>query len=545
MHAMMHTNGTTSTTASQQEHATKHTVQHVEHQIEHQTEPQVSEHQPPHQQLHQAHDAQHVSYHRNNHRIREDGAWNALQREAREETGVDSIPDPAPDHPAPDNAPTVQEVFIGFPEGFFFGASSSAHQVEGNNMHNQWWVFEQQEGRIKNGDKSGRACDHYNRFEEDFELLHAMNHTAHRLSFEWSRFFPESPHKVNHEAVRHYRAVLDKLLSLGIEPFVTTLHFTVPQWFARLGGFEREENIRHYIAFVELLAREYPEIKYWCTINEPNIFASFAYVIAEYPPAVKNVRLGLRVLKNLIKAHGQAYRALKDVLPDSQVGLVFHMPVFAPLRKGNAWDKIAARIADWMFNGITLEALKTGVIHFPAGFFESHEYIRNSNDFIGLNYYVRMFASPKHALATALNALNNEHGAFVRTGRERLTQSGWATYPKGLYKCLKRLHKELGLPIYITENGIATDDDEWRIQFIRKHLKQVAKARTKGIDVRGYFYWSNLDNFEWSYGFEPRFGLIAVDYENDCKREVRQSAWEYASIIAERGFWELTTKNSE
>ncbi len=428
--------------------------------------------------------------------------------------------------------------FIRFPDDFLFGASSSAHQVEGNNVHNQWWDFEQRESAVKNGHKSGAACDHYNRFEEDFDMLHALKHQAHRLSFEWSRFFPESPKKLNHEAVEHYHRVVDKLILLGITPFVTTFHFSMPLWFAQMGGFEREENLRHYIAFVEFLAEEYKQVKFWNTINEPNIYASFAYLIAEYPPAKKNARLALTVLKNLLKAHGQAYRVIKEVQPDAQVGLVLHMPVFAPLRKGDVWHKFAARLADWMFNGIVLEALKTGNIRFPAGLFEHHDYLRNSNDFIGLNYYVRMFASPKHTVATALNMLDADHSAFVRTGNERLTQSGWATYPKGLYKCLKRLHNELGLPMYITENGIATDDDEWRSQFIRKHLKQVAKAHSKGMDVRGYFYWSNLDNFEWTYGFEPTFGLIAVDYENDFKRTIRQSAWDYAQIIVDRGFEE-------
>jgi beta-glucosidase len=340
--------------------------------------------------------------------------------------------------------------------------------------------------------------------------------------------------------------VLDTLRSLDIEPFVTTLHFTIPRWFADVGGFEKEENIRHYCNFVQLLISEYSsKIRFWCTINEPNIYASFAYVIGEYPPAKKNVGMAFRVLSNLLKAHGRAYRLIKAHRSDTQVGLVVHLPVFAPLRKGSMLDKLSARMADWIFNGIILEALSTGKIHFPVGWFERHDYIKGSSDFIGLNYYVRMFASPKHAVATALNFLDTDLGAFQRTGSERLTQSGWTVYPKGLYKCLKRLHTTLGLPLYVTENGIATDDDEWRKIFIRKHLRQVHKALEKGIDVRGYFYWSNLDNFEWSFGFEPRFGLVHVDYANDCKRTVRDSAWYYAEIIKQRGFWQENHDNHQ
>ncbi|TAE30924.1 MAG: glycoside hydrolase family 1 protein [Candidatus Kapaibacterium sp.] len=435
--------------------------------------------------------------------------------------------------------------FLRFPDHFLFGSSSSAHQVEGENVHNQWWHFEQTEGKIKRGEKSGRAADHYNRFQEDFQILKELRHEAHRISLEWSRFFPESPDKLNPEAVEHYHNVLDALLEQGIEPFVTTFHFTIPQWFAEMGGFEKAENICHYEAFVRFLAEEYgAKVRYWCTINEPNIYASFAYIIGEYPPGVKNIGLALKVLNHLIKAHAKAYHILKAAQPEAQVGIVVHLPVFAPLRKGNWVDKLSARCADWMFSGILLEALQTGKIHAPVGFFEKHDFIKDSNDFIGLNYYVRMFASPRHALATALNSLDEHHGVFRRTGLERLTQSGWAVYAKGLYKCLKRLHKKFGLPLYITENGIATDDDEWRKTYIRKHLKQVHKALQKGMDVRGYFYWSNLDNFEWSYGFEPRFGLIAVDYEDDCKRTIRDSAWMYAKIIEERGF-EVEEKTGE
>lgn len=428
--------------------------------------------------------------------------------------------------------------FLRFPDHFHFGASSSAHQIEGNNLHNQWWHFEQEPGRIKNGDKSGQAADHYTRFAEDFADLKAMYHSAHRLSFEWSRFFPESPTVLNNKAVQHYHRVLDTLRSHDIEPFVTTFHFTIPAWFAEMGGFEEAENIRYYLDFVRFLVEEYgTKIRFWCTINEPNIYASFAYVIGEYPPAKKSIATAFRVVGNLLKAHGKAYRIIKERLPDAQVGLVVHLPVFAPHRKRSWTDKLAARLADWFFNGIILEALQTGKIHFPVGFFEQHDYIKNSNDFIGLNYYVRMFASPKHALATALNLLHADFGAFQRTGTERLTQSGWTVYAKGLYKCLKRLHKKFGLPMYITENGIATDDDEWRKDFIRKHLRQVHKALEKGMDVRGYFYWSNLDNFEWSLGFEPRFGLIHVDYDDNFRRTVRESAWFYADIIRNRGFW--------
>jgi beta-glucosidase len=418
------------------------------------------------------------------------------------------------------------ETKISFPEGFLWGAASAAHQVEGGNDKNQWWDFEQKPGNIKNGDKSGIACDHYNRYEEDFQMLKNLNHNAHRISLEWSRFYPDNPNELNQEAVDHYHKVLDNLHQLGLEPFVTTFHFTIPLWFAKMGGFEKLENVKHYENFVSFIAKEYKDkITFWNTINEPSIYAFMSYMIGDFPPAKNNMFLAFKVLKNLIKAHGRVYNILKDEAPQSKVGLVKHMPYFVAKNINNPLDRIGSSLADWIFNGVIFKSLKTGEIPAPVGFMDKHDYIKGSSDFIGLNYYVRKYST-----------LFNPGGDDTKTGDERTTKMGWTIFPEGLYQSLMTLHRELGLPIYITENGIATDDDAWRIDYIKSHLKETNRALNEGADIRGYFYWSNIDNFEWAEGYYPNFGLICIDRENNLQRIIRDSAVAYADIIKNNGF---------
>lgn len=413
-----------------------------------------------------------------------------------------------------------------FPEGFLWGSASSSHQVEGNCDKNQWWEFEQHEGTIRHGEKSGAACDHYNRFNEDFETVKKLNHNAYRLSLEWSRFFPDGSKDINQEAVSHYHKVLDKLIELDITPFVTLFHFTVPLWFARKGGFELYENIKYFEQFVRFIAKEYGDkVQYWSTINEPAVFAIGGYLVKEFPPHRQNMFETLNVMKNLIYAHTKCYHILKAENPDSQVGLVKAMPYFMASNPDNPLDQMVASANDWLFTGGILHALKTGEIPFPFAVFESDSGIKGSSDYLGLNYYTRTHSSITKPL-----------GGDVILHDEKKTLMDWTVYPEGLYQNLLRIKKDLDIPVYITENGIATDDDEWRTEYIKQHLIQVHRAINADIDVRGYFYWSNLDNFEWARGYDPTFGLIAVDRENNFERKIKPSAYEYAKIIADNGF---------
>lgn len=412
-----------------------------------------------------------------------------------------------------------------FPKDFFWGSAAAAHQVEGENRHNQWWEFEQSPGNIKKGMKSGMACDHYNRFEEDFKLLKENNQNCHRLSIEWSRFYPNSPDELNQEAVKHYHKVIDKLIELNLEPFITTLHFSIPTWFANIGGFEKEKNIKYYISFVKLLANEYgKKIRYWNTINEPGIYSMASYFSGEFPPGQKNPLLAFKVLKNSLLAHSKAYKAIKEIAPEAKVGLVKNIAVFQSYNPKNPINRVITKIIDFIFNEAPLRSLKTGIINFPLSLWRKDKDLINSTDFLGLNYYVRVYIS--------LDLKTH----FIKNKDEYTTQMGWAVYPEGLHESIMRLHNKFKLPIYITENGIATDNDNERINYIKSHLNEVHRAIEDGAKVKGYFYWSNLDNFEWAHGYAPKFGLIKV--EKDFSRTPKESL-KYYGKIAENGCLEV------
>ncbi len=406
---------------------------------------------------------------------------------------------------------------IKFPQGFLWGAATSAHQVEGDNIHSDWWAYEQVPGHIQRNEKSGRACDHYNRFAEDFDLCRTMGHKAHRFSLEWSRIEPQEG-QIDEEALAHYGAVLAALEDRGIAPFVTVHHFTTPQWFARRGGFAREENLRYFARYCDLIARRFGKrVPFWCTINEPSIFAMMGYLFGFFAPGKKSVIEFRRVMNNILAAHALFYRTLKREAPESRVGLVKNMPYYTPYNPANPLDRLAAAQHDWLYNAFMLEGIHTGRRLPPLGDGRVLPGLKDSTDFWGLNYYNQSRCKWNWPIRTE-NA-----GAG-----HRMTQTAWAPYPPGLQANLLRLAR-FGLPIYITENGLATDEDEWRCAYIVEHLRQVGEAIAAGADVRGYFYWSLLDNFEWEDGWFPKFGLVAVDPET-FERKPKPSSALYAKI---------------
>ena len=383
---------------------------------------------------------------------------------------------------------------IQFPEGFLWGTAIAAHQVEGGNR-NQWSEWEKSLDRtnyliamgIDPKDYiSGQACDHYNRFEADFDLARGLNNNAHRFSIEWSRIEPEE-NRIDVKEIEHYRRVIKALKSRGLEPFVTLWHWTVPVWFADKGGFEKRNNIIYFVRFCERMAKEFgKDVKFWITINEPMIYTSSSYWHGNWPPQKKSVITFFRVSGNLVQAHRRAY----DVMHDAVDGLKI------VIAKNNVYfEGWLAPIASWFWNQRFLNR------------------IQDYQDFIGLNYYFHRLIKGFDMNAPADGPKND---------------LGWEIYPEGIYHTLKEL-KHYGKTVYITENGIADAKDERRAAFIVNHLRWVHKAIQEGVDVRGYFHWSLLDNFEWDKGFWPRFGLVEVDYKT-MERKIRPSAYEYAKV---------------
>jgi beta-glucosidase len=409
---------------------------------------------------------------------------------------------------------------IEFPPDFVLGSATAAHQVEGNNVHNDWWAHEQA-ADTNAIEPSGIACDHYRRFADDFRLLKSLAHPAHRLSIEWSRIEPEEG-RIQQAEIDHYRAVLSTLRELDIEPWVTLHHFTLPQWFARRGGFAQVENVHAFRRFVERIARAFGDVvQHWCTINEPTVHAEMGYRFGYFPPRRAHREVAADVFANLFRAHAVAAAALREhARRTPSVGITLAVQAHEPFRADADADRQLAALRDAETNGVSFEALRTGVFRYPERAPEEIAGLQASSTFVGIQYYSR----------TRYDAQSS--GPALPDFDRQLSQMGWEVYPEGFAPLLERA-AGTGLPVYVTENGMACDDDRIRVRYIADHLAAVDQARRAGADVRGYFYWSAMDNFEWNFGYGPKFGLIAVDRQT-LARSPRPSAHFFADIIRER-----------
>ncbi len=375
-----------------------------------------------------------------------------------------------------------------------------------------WWEFEQQPGRIANGDSSAVANDHYHRYREDFALLRELNQNAHRLSVEWSRIEP-SPGEFDAHQIRHYRDVLGELREQGIQPMVTLHHFTSPSWFSSKGGWSAQGSAHAFLPFVHRVVDQLGDLAgLWCTINEPNLYAANAWITGEFPPGRKGDLAAMyRVTSNLHKAHELAYRAIKRRSPESLVGLSHHKLLFLPASKKrrDRWAAQASRLA---------------LDRWPVAPGMLKRVVEATSDYIGIAHYWGQMC--------AFDA-RRPREQFIRRfnvpGRP-VTDMGLSTDPAWMRVVLNELGK-LGKPVYITENGLATDDDEWRGRFITETLSNVLLAIGDGVDVRGYFHWTNTDNFEWARGYATHFGLIGVDRKS-LERTIKPSGRIFGRIAA-------------
>lgn len=415
-----------------------------------------------------------------------------------------------------------------FPAGFLWGTATSAHQVEGNNRNNDWWAFEQQSGTIWHGDRSGAACGWWQDAEADFDLMAAMSQNTHRLSVEWSRIEPEEGF-FDPAAIARYRQMLEGLRQRGLEPMVTLHHFTTPLWMARQGGWADPVVITRFRRFVRhTVAALGDQVTLWCTINEPAIYAAEAYLVGIHAPGHKSPRQAFTVLKHMLVAHAAAYYAIHDVQPEAQVGLVKNVRLFDPTGPHSPLDRAAAAWVDYAFNGLVLRAMEDGRLRPPLGWgLSPRRELAGSLDFIGLNYYTRDRVAFDLRRPMELFARR-----FPTPGAEISDNGPYGTYgeiyPEGLYRALKRVAR-LGRPIYITETGLPDADDDQRPRFLLTHLAQVHRAIAEGLPVRGFYFWSLLDNFEWSEGWGLRFGLVAYDPQTG-ERRMRPSGQLYAAI---------------
>ena len=423
-----------------------------------------------------------------------------------------------------------------FPKGFLWGVAVSSHQVEGNNFNNQWWAWEQMPGNIWHGDKSGIACNWWENAEADFDLAQKMGINALRLSLEWSRIEPHEG-QFDPSAIERYREMLEGLRQRGIDPMVTLHHFTNPLWLEVKGGWENPKVIDYFRRYVRYAVESLGDLTdKWCTVNEPVVYAMQSYLSGLFPPGKHSFLKAFRVLNHMLKAHGHAYRIIHYLRSDAKVGIAKNIRPLVPEDPFNPMDVRMARFLSYLFNELGLRPAYDGWLRPPLSFRLAPYYpLVDSLDFVGVNYY-----SPT---VVKFNPLKFGQ-LFMEWGPPKdveLSDSGrYGPYggvvPAGMRWAIK-FASEFGKPIYVTENGIPDADDDVRPRFILTHLAQVHKAISEGYDVRGYYHWSLIDNFEWSEGWGLRFGLIELNVETQ-ERKIRRSGEMYSEIIRENGITE-------
>lgn len=397
---------------------------------------------------------------------------------------------------------------IRFPKDFLWGAATSSYQVEGDNANADWWPWEKRAGK----QPSGRACRHYKLYPRDFDLAKKLHHNAHRFSIEWSRVEPKEG-KFSEKEIQHYRDVVAALRKRGLEPVVTLHHFTNPVWFSESGNWVHAKSVDRFLRFCDVMVRALAQdVHYWITINEPTIYLSHAFMLGVWPPQEKSLLKAAAVEEHLVSAHLKAYRLIHEIyqehgLPAPAVSMAHHLMAFVPC-KTDMRNRLATYFREQLFNMVLLDRVM----------------VHKAMDFIGVNYYSRQLVElgqwGKDNWVT--DVCQKGHHAVKKNSL------GWDIYPKGLYEVLMKL-KKYDLPVMITENGICTNDDRERWDFIHEHLKYIHRAMRRGVRVTGYLHWALMDNFEWDKGFTPRFGLIDINYKT-LKRTVRPSAKKYGQV---------------
>ncbi|HRI09488.1 MAG TPA: family 1 glycosylhydrolase [Nannocystaceae bacterium] len=414
-----------------------------------------------------------------------------------------------------------------FPREFLWGVATSAHQVEGGCTNNQWSRFEGEPGRIKGGHRSGAACEHWQRYPEDIALMKALGVRAYRFSVEWSKIEP-APGRFDDAALAHYVRVCEALRAAGIAPVVTLHHFTHPLWFEDSGAFVDRRNHDAFVRFAgHVFDALHPHVELWCTINEPEVVAMEGYLRGTFPPGERDPQRAAEVLHGLLAAHAACYHALKGRPGGAaaRVGLVKNVFHFDPDRRWHLGDWAAARAAHRFFNGAALDALASGRFRMRipgmARLDRTIDGLPESLDFLGLNYYSQV------RLRVDLGA--RERVVPVTRPEDVPTDMPYAIYAEGLYRAIHQV-AALGRPIYVTENGIADAADDRRALFLRRYLYALSRAVREGLDVRGYFYWSLMDNFEWAEGYDMRFGLHEVDFATQ-ERRLRAGARPFVDTV--------------
>lgn len=441
-----------------------------------------------------------------------------------------------------------------FGDNFMWGAATASYQIEGSHdadgkSHSIWDVFSSKKGKIRDGSDGKVACDFYRRYPDDIKIVKDLNLNAFRFSLAWTRILPDGTGRVNEKGLDYYKRVADACLEHGVEPWVTLYHWDLPQALEDKGGWTNRDIIDWFGEYTDVCTRALGDrVKHWMVLNEPSIFSSMGYLTGMHAPGRWGWFTFLKAVHHVGMAQAEGGRIAKANMPDAAVGTCFQVTDIHGA-SGHEKDIKAAKRLDAVLNRLMLDPLMGK--GYPLEDFHwlrfIERYIRDGDmeklvhhfDFIGLQHYTRTVITHKWWVPF----IQLLEVPAKKRNVESLTDMGWEVYPEGIYNVLKKLAAYPGMPpIIITENGAATEEtvhpdgrveDPLREHYLRSYLHQVLRAIREGVDVRGYFVWSLLDNFEWQEGYRPRFGIVRVNYDTQ-ERTIKESGKWMQAFLAGR-----------
>ncbi len=441
-----------------------------------------------------------------------------------------------------------------FPEGFLWGAATASYQIEGawnedGKGESIWDRYSHNPAMVYNSDTGDVACDHYHRMPQDVALIKSLGLKAYRFSISWPRVLPSGIGTANPKGLDFYDRLVDELLKAGITPMATLNHWDLPQVLQDQGGWNARSTVEAFAEYARLIFERYSgKIKFFATHNEPWVISFMGYGFATMAPGIADYSQALQAAHHLLLSHGKAVQIFRQGGYHGQIGIVLNLGHYVPA-SDNPQDIAACERQYQQDNAMFLSPIFKG--EYPLNFLQwikhhqpkveggDMQLISQPIDFLGVNYYMT------HEVSYSQNGgLLKSKSQMISAPGWGTTEMGWGVYPPGLEKLLLHISENYTkIPIYITENGTALLDtpdanqfvmDRGRINFIREHLLAAHQAIQAGVNLKGYFVWSLMDNFEWCQGYRPRFGIVRVDY-NTQKRTPKQSALWYSQVIAQNG----------
>ena len=425
-----------------------------------------------------------------------------------------------------------------FPPDFSWGVATSAYQIEGAANEDGrgpsiWDTFSHTPGKTINGDTGDVACDHYHRYEQDVDIIANLGVDAYRFSIAWPRVQPDGKGAWNEKGLAFYDKLVDRLLAKGLKPHATLYHWDLPQALQEQGGWGSRDTTDRFAEYADVMGRRLGDrVATLCTHNEPWCTAYLGNHTGQFAPGFQDPKLAIQVAHHLLLSHGKALQAMRASGVKAPLGIVLNQSSVTPATNSPADLECAQRhyasFVRWYMDPIFLKSYPKapGISIYPEVHENDFNVIAQPLDFLGINYYTRIWASAAVPPVPAPNVLG-------------VNDMGWENHPQGLTELLTQINRDYDLPpIFITENGYAGADsldngqvhDHERITYVRTHLEALQKAMEAGVDVRGYFYWSLFDNYEWNSGYAKRFGLVHVDYDNQ-QRTLKDSAVWYRDLI--------------